>query len=306
MDYLWLLLGIACAGAGGECFIRGTVGLARWAGISAGIIGVTVAAFATSSPEMTVGISAALAGAPQLSLGDALGSNVVNIALVLGAALLLGDLRGARADIRRDYPAAVLAPLLLGLLALDGVLSQVDGIILLAVFLLWITLVSIDAIRQRSATAEVLGEHRHGAAVLYSVLGLALLIAAGRLIVTGATGLAEAWGLDAFVIGAVIVAIGTSMPELATTVIARVRGHDAIGLGTVLGSNIFNGLLIIGVVAVLHPIRIAWGEIAVALLFGAVTVAFTFPTPPGVIPRWRGAALLALYATYVAVTLLFR
>lgn len=296
---LLLLSGIFCAGAGGELFVRGTVGLARWLRIPAGIVGVTVAAFATSSPELTVGVSSALAGTPQLSLGDALGSNVVNIGLVLGAALLLGDLRTPPRAVQRDQVTALLAPVLLGILAVDGTLSRLDGAILLALFAVWLIVVAREAARQR-VVDEPPG--RGGPAMAFSLLGLALLIAAGRLIIAGAEGLAALWGVNAYIIGAVLVSLGTSIPELATTLIARLRGHDDIGLGTVLGSNLFNGLCIIGVVALLHPIPVRLPEIAVSLPVGMLVVAMVFPTRQGHIARWRGIALLLLYVGFLVVT----
>jgi cation:H+ antiporter len=234
-DYLALGLGIACAGLGGEFFIRGTVGLARWLRVSAGIIGVTVTAFATSSPELSVAISSALSGIPRIALGDALGSNVVNIALILGLALIAGRIRSQRKDIKRDYWAAVLSPLVIGVLAIDGVLSRVDGLLLLTAFTAWLIHVTVVARRQRSAAGEVLGEQREWLAIAYGAMGLGLLIMAGRLIVSGASGLAAAMGIGSFIVGAVIVAFGTSVPELATVVISRIRGHDEIGLNTVLG-----------------------------------------------------------------------
>lgn len=304
--YLALFIGVACAGIGGELFIRGTVGLARWARISAGIIGVTVAAFGTSSPELSVATTSALAGTPDIALGDALGSNILNIALILGISLLFGPMHGASDDVKRDLPMAVLAPLLLGLLALDGTLSRLDGGILMAVFFTWLGFVTAAARRQREcATAEVVGEHRGVRAVFYTLLGLVLLIAAGRFIVTGATGVALSFGLSAFVIGAVVVAVGTSVPELATTVLARLRGHDEVGLGTILGSNIFNGLFIIAVAALISPIPIVWPQVPIALLFGLVVVLCIIPGKRGVLQRWRGVALLGLYLVYVAVTLAF-
>lgn len=301
--YLMFLLGVLCAGLGGEAFVRGTVGLARWARVSPGIIGATVAAFATSSPEFSVGITSALAGTPEYSLGDVLGSNVFNVAFILGVTLLLGDIRGTRQDIRRDFPLAFAVPVIIGIFALDGLISRIDGLLLLAGFALWVTIISFQASRQRSAADTVLGDPHHWHAVLFSLVGLGLLVLAGRLIVVGAQGIAAEWGVGAFVIGAVLIAAGTSVPELATTFIAKVRGHDEISLGTVLGSNIFNGLWIIGVVAVIHPIPVRWEQLVIALIFGVVTVAGIFPTKQTLIPRWRGVLLLAVYAVYVWVIL---
>lgn len=302
-DYAALIAGILCAGAGGELFLRGIVGLAQWARISAGIIGATVAAFATSSPELSVAISAALAGTPEISLGDALGSNVVNVALILGLTLLISASRCPRDSLKRDFPVALAAPLLVGILAFDGMLSRLDGALLLFAFLLWCVTIVIEARRQRNAAGKVLGEHRLGLATLQCTIGLALLVLAGKLVVSGARGLAVSFGIDEFVIGATLVAIGTSAPELATSLIAKMRGHDEVGLGTLLGSNIFNGLFIIGIAALISPIPVHWPAIATALAFGVAALLAALPNQRSLIGRWRGVPLLAIYSGYAAVIL---
>lgn len=143
---------------------------------------------------------------------------------------------------------------------------------------------------------------RPGRAWLFLVVGVASLILAGRLFVTGASGIAEVLGVHPYVIGALVVAIGTSLPELVTTLVARWRGHDDVGLGTLLGSNLFNGLAIVGVAAAIHPIHAPVGEIAVALGFGMLTLLLILPRA-GLIERWRGLVLLATYGAYVASTL---
>jgi cation:H+ antiporter len=300
-EYLILLAGILCAGGGGELFVRGTVGIARSVRASPGIVGATVAAFATSSPELTVAVNSALEGTPQIALGDALGSNVVNVALILAAALLIGPIRAPRDGIRRDFAVALGVPIVVAVLLLDGELSRIDGAILIAAFVVWLAAILREGWRERSAVQEVLGEPRLGRAILECALGLALLIGAGRLIVLGATDIAAGFGISPFVIGATVVAVGTSVPELATAIVSRLRGHDEVGLGTILGSNIFNGLFIIGVAASITPIPIAASLAAPALILGLAAVALTFPPRSGNIERRRGVALLVLYAVYVAV-----
>ena len=302
-DYVALGLGVVCAGIGGELFVRGAVGLAHWARISPGIIGATVAAFATSSPELSVSINAALGGKPQIALGDALGSNIVNVALILALALVISGIQSPRDSVKRDFPVALLIPIITGVLFLDGGLSRFDGLLMLSMFLAWLVAAIVEARKQRSAAEEVLGEHRGWLVVLSCAVGLAFLVAAGNLIVAGARGIAIAFGIDEFIIGATIVAVGTSVPELATTVIAKLRGHDEVGLGTILGSNIFNGIFIVAVAAIIHPITVAWREVAIALVFGLVAVAFTYPTRTGFIERRRGVLLLVLYAAYLATIL---
>jgi cation:H+ antiporter len=297
--YIALLLGLAFAGGGGELFIKGTVGLAKAARISPGIIAATIAAFATSSPELTVAINSALNGAPEISLGDALGSNVVNVAVILAAALVMAPMAVPPRSIRRDFPVAFVVPVVLGVLLLDGHLSRLDGMLLLAGFVAWLLAVLREARTERSAAPAVLGEARPLRALVEGGIGLALLIAAGKLIVFGATGLAKTIGLSEFVIGATIVAIGTSVPELATAIISRIRGHDEVGLGTILGSNIFNGLFIVGTASTITPIVVPFGEAAPALILGVVALALIYPPRTGMIGRWRGGVLFGVYAAYL-------
>jgi cation:H+ antiporter len=133
-----------------------------------------------------------------------------------------------------------------------------------------------------------------------------LLIAGAVLIVAGAKGIARAFGVPEFIIGATIVAVGTSAPELATTIIAKLRGHDEVGLGTILGSNIYNGLFIVGVAATIHPIVVGWRQSAIALVFGVAALALSFPSGQGFIDRRRGVMLLVLYVVYLATILHYR
>jgi cation:H+ antiporter len=303
LNVLFLLLGVLCAGGGGELFVRGTVGLAKTLRISPGIVAATVAAFATSSPELTVSITSALNGTPRIALGDALGSNVVNVALILGTALLIGVLHAPRGTVKRDFPVALIVPVVIGVLLADGELSRIDGLLLLAMFVLWLAAVVREAGRERSAVEEVLGAYPPGRALVEGTIGLVLLIAAGRMIVTGASGIASAYGVSDFIIGATVVAVGTSVPELATAIISRLRGHDEVGLGTILGSNIFNGLFIVGVASTITPIKIGFAEVAPALVLGVVAVGLTYPPQSGIIARHRGLMLLAVYVVYLVAVL---
>lgn len=333
--YLGLLAGLACAAIGGELFVRGTVGIARAARIAPGIIATTVAAFATSSPELTIAISSAFQGVPQISLGDALGSNLVNVALVLGLTMLIVPLSGSR-DINRDFSVAILAPIVLGVMLLDGRLSRVEGAVLAAGFLAWLALTLNVALKQRAAGLERCPEkwtpvfrekarqNEHlerrpdaigtemaielvGAkplrAFVEGLIGLGLLIVAGKLIVFGATGIAQEFGLSSFVIGATVVAIGTSVPELATTLISAFRGHHDVGLGTILGSNIFNGTLILAVASIITPIEVEFWTLVPVLVLGMLSLAIVYPFGAQTLGRWRGLTLLALYAVYIGATL---
>jgi cation:H+ antiporter len=302
-DLLALIAAIPLAALGGELFLKGVLGLSAWLRLPKLLVATTLAAFATSSPELTVSSLAALAGKPEIGLGDALGSNVVNIGLILGLALLFGALPVRFIEIRRDIMLALAVPVLTLVLALDGTLSRADGVLLLGLFALWLMLTARQAIAHRRDTrSDPTSPGQPVRAWLFVLLGLASLIVSGRLFVSGAMGIASALGIHAYVIGATVVAIGTSLPELVTTLLARLRGHDEVGLGTLLGSNLFNGLAIVGVAATLHPIRTPLNEIAVALGFGVLSVLLILPRKDS-ISRWRGIVLLAVYAAFVVVTL---
>ena len=292
--------GLVCAAAGGELFVRAAVGIAAWARVPSGIIGATVAAFATSTPEVSVAVGSAVAEKPEIALGDGLGSNVVNVALVLGLALLVGPIVAPAGSTRRDIPFAVIVPLATVALAVDGAISQMDGAILIALFTTWLVLTTLAARRERSAAVAVLAERSHVRSIIEMLVGLAFLVAAGRLIVFGAKGVGDALGFDAFLVGATFVAVGTSTPELATTLVARVRGHSEIGLGTIVGSNIYNGGFVIAVAALIHPIDVSFREVGAVIAFGLALVALLL-NARGSLGRRLGVAFLVLYVAYIAV-----
>jgi cation:H+ antiporter len=301
-ESLALVVGLICAGAGGELFVRAAVGIAAWARVPAGVIGATVAAFATSTPEVSVAVGAAAAEKPEIALGDALGSNVVNVALVLGVTLLVGPIVAPSQSTRRDMPFAVLLPLVTIVLALDGQIARLDAAILVSVFGAWLVLTTLTARRDRSAAVAVLAEKSHGRSLLEMVAGLILLVAAGRLIVFGAKGVGEELGLDPFVVGATFVAVGTSTPELATTLIARIRGHSEIGLGTIVGSNIYNGGFIVSLAAFIHPISVSFRGVGAAIGFGLALVALLL-NARGALGRRLGLMFLGVYGGYIVVLL---
>jgi cation:H+ antiporter len=300
------LIGAALIAAlGGEAFLKGVLGIAKSLRVPTLLVAATLAALATSSPELTVATMAALAGRPEIGLGDALGSNVVNIALIFGLALLFGPIRGARDELRRDFALAVVVPLLTLGFAFDGEISRAEGGLLLLIFAIWLLIAIRGGLASRRAAlpADAAAEQPLRA-VAYGVVGLIALVIAGRLFVNGATGIATGLGIEPYVIGATVVAIGTSLPELVTVLLARMRGHHDIGVGTLLGSNLFNGLAIVGVASSIHPIRAPLAEIAVSIGVGVVAVVIMYPNHAGIIPRVRGVALLLAYAVFLLATIM--
>ncbi|MDP2828063.1 MAG: sodium:calcium antiporter [Sulfuricellaceae bacterium] len=303
-DLIALVGAIILAAIGGEAFLKGVLGVSGWLRVPKLLVATTLAAFATSSPELTVSSVAALAGKPEIGLGDALGSNVVNIALILGMALLFGGIRLARGELARDFALALAVPIVTLIMAFDGVIERWEGGLLLAAFVVWMAFFVVRAGRAARETGDPAADTGHHVrAVLLGCIGLAALIASGRLFVEGASGIASASGVHPYIVGAVVVAIGTSLPEFVTMLVARLRGHDEVGVGTLLGSNLFNGLAVIGTAAAIHPIRAPLEEIAIATGFGILAVLLMWPGRSGAIGRGRGILLLAVYAAFVWTTL---
>lgn len=301
-DIMWMVTGVALAAAGGEFFVRGSVGLAKWLRIPAGIVGATVAAFATSSPELSVSVLASVDGRPEIALGDAAGSNLVNLGVVLGFTVLLSPVTVRGADVRREIPIGIAAMGLLWVFAGDANFSRVEAGSFLGVFLFWLVWVVRDARRDR-VDVEALMSSGRGRTLLELLAGLALLILAGRLVVTAAKGFGESLGWSEFVVGSLLVAVGTSTPELVTALIATRRGHSDVGIGAVLGSNIFNTLFIIGIAGMIEPITGDINGLELAVILGILGTVLVVPNRMNVVGRMRGVVLLLLYGAFVVSVL---
>ncbi|MBK9956255.1 MAG: sodium:calcium antiporter [Rhodocyclaceae bacterium] len=295
---------VVLAAAGGEAFLKAILSAAKQLRVPSAVAATTLAAFATSSPELTVSTVAALSGHPEIGLGDALGSNVVNIALIFGLALLFGPIRSSD-EFGRDYLLALAVPLATALTVLDGSIERWEGFVLLAVFAGWIGWVLRTTLRRRDMATSATVSPGLGpwATLALGVAGLAALVAAGRLFVLGATGIATSFAIDAYVIGVLVVAVGTSLPELVTVLLARLRGHEEVGVGTLIGSNLFNGLAIVGTAASIHPIAVPAREAVVTLVWGLAALLLLLPNRVGLIARGRGVVLLALYGGFVWTSL---
>jgi cation:H+ antiporter len=307
MATLTLLGGVLLAGLGGEMFVRGVLGFARWARIPAAIAAATLGAIATSSPELFVSSIAALDGKPTIGFGDATGSNVVNIALILALALLIKPIRVTRQEVRLDLWTALGVSFMLAIAAADGSIGGIDGFLLLAAFFVWLTIHVRRAFAERTRTRHDGGGDRVSGYRVASdcVAGLVLLLLAGHLVVDGARTIAEAFGIPAFIIGATLVALGTSTPELATTLVAQWRGHDRVSVGTLLGSNIFNGLFIVGITALITPIPIQTSGVWIALAGAVYAAAVCWPGKSERLGRHRGVALVVGYAVYLSLLAVF-
>jgi cation:H+ antiporter len=289
--FLLLFLSIFVAWAGGNLFIRGMDAVGRKVKLSGAVAGLLIASVSTSSPELFVGVSSSLRGMSEVSLGDVLGSNIVNIALIFGVFLLLSRHKTGAAVRKSDVLLAAGAPLLVFILGIDGNLSQYDGALLLASFVLWVRWL-LTRPMQNSDSVSTDGK------VFHFAIGLAMLVVAGYAFTESARTLADHFQVNLFLLSAIIVALGTSMPELATTIVAVRKKHDAVAVGNLLGSNIFNSLGILGIVLLIHPISVNTKHLALP-----VTIAI-LATLLGLLARKHnpllvGSGLILLYVGFV-------
>ena len=307
MDSLFIAAGLVFLLLGGEALVRGASILASRLGMSQLLIGLTVVGFGTSTPELLVSVQSALAGAPDIAVGNVVGSNIANILLIGGTAALLSPFFGRGYFPARDLLImAAMGPLLLAL-AQFGTLSRLIGLGLCALLVAYLVYTYI------ASRGEDQGEQPVQPTGWKAVLSLALalvfvgvgilaLVLGADLLVHGATALARDWGVSEAVIGLTIVAVGTSLPELATTLVAAWRGKSAIAIGNIIGSNIFNVLGILGITAVVLPVPVnplmALFDIPVMLATGVVFAALLLFAPR--LGRWTGAASILAYAAYVA------
>lgn len=306
VDSLLIISGLVLLGVGAEMLVRGAGSLALRLGIAPLVVGLTIVAFATGAPELAVSVKGALTGNSGIALGNIVGSNISNIALVLGIAALVRPLKVQARLVRREMPLMVGATLLLCALLLDGSLSRVDGAALIVAALAYTVFAYRGALEGDTAdVAEEFEESipREGSKVTDLALvggGVALLIGGAELLVRGASAVAIALGVSQAVIALTVIAIGTSLPELATSVVAARKEDADVAFGNVIGSNTLNILAVLGIVALIHPLA-AEGlrPLDFAMLVGTAVLVLALMARGWVLNRFEGAVLVVLYAAYV-------
>jgi len=294
---------------GAEVLVRGGVALARRLRVSALVVGLTVVAFGTSTPELVVSLRAALVGAGDIALGNVVGSNIANVLLILGLAAIVRPLRVTAQVVRIDVPIMIGVSLLVLPVLIDGRVSRVEGVVLLAGIAGYTALSVVLARREKEPT--VLIEYDQalsprprtlGGQVAAILLGLSVLAIGSSLLVRGAVAFAMSIGVSEAFVGLTVVAVGTSLPELLTSVVAAARRESDIAVGNVVGSNIFNLLGILGASAVLRPIRAAGVtrfDYGVMLLAALVLLPLAWSRLH--LSRWEALVLLAAYVTYLGL-----
>ncbi|TYL49443.1 calcium/sodium antiporter [Marinomonas sp. IMCC 4694] len=306
-----LIVGLILLVMSSDKFIEHSALVAEKLHVNPMIIGITLVAFGTSAPEMVVSAIAALDGAPEIAVGNVLGSNIANIALVFGITLLFSSIPIAKGLSTKEVPLVLAITFLTGVLLFDQVLSVWDGIMLIAAFVIILTILLRGSKDLESELKEDLPEN-DGTTVSKSlaiaVVGLVVLIGSSKLLVWGAVGIATALGVSELVIGLTIVAVGTSLPELAASVSSVRKGHHDIAIGNILGSNIFNLATVLPLPAIIAPGLINQSVVirdfpwvlglTVAL---ALAIYWFKKTKENCIPRWVGVPLIASYAVYLFI-----
>ena len=302
MVYVLFALGLIGLFVGGEFLVRGSVGIAQRLCIPPLVIGLTVVGFGTSMPELLVSVQAALAGAPDIAIGNVIGSNIANVLLILGLTALVLPVPISFEGTKRDFIVVVAASAVLWGILFGGMVFRWQGVGLVTALLVYLT-VSIRACKEVEHEAIDVPAASTRFAPLIALGGLAILIIGAKLLVGSASEIARDCGVSEAVIGLSIVAIGTSLPELATSAMAALRGHSEIAVGNILGSCIFNVLGIIGITAMLEPIPVdpRFAHLDMAVAFAAILAMLWLAIRHGRVGRAGGAILLSGYAAYMAL-----
>lgn len=318
MIALLLLAGLILLVLGGELLVRGAAKLATSVGISPLVVGLTVVAFGTSAPELAVAVQAAWAGEVDIALGNVVGSNILNVLLILGISALITPLLVASQMIRQEVPVMIGVSILLLLLALDGQISRLEGGLFFALAVSYTILLIRQSRRETKATREQYEQQSHLQAKSWDdrlpvqigliLIGLAMLVFGAGFLIDGATQIAAALGVSELIIGLTIVAGGTSLPEVAASIAAALKGQRDMAVGSVVGSNIFNILVVLGLSSLASPAGLTVSQtllefdmiVMLAVAVACLPVFFTGAT----IARWEGAVFLGYYVAYTSYLVL--
>lgn len=312
LNFLLVVLGIALVSGGAHYLVEGASNLARRIGVSDLIIGMTVVSFGTSAPELVVSIVAALNGSGEVAIGNVIGSNTANIGLILGLTAIIQPLRIRHNTIWKDIPFSFIGIIVVMLMAGDhhldrslnsqAVISRSDGLVLLCFFSVYLYYTYSIALQEKETMEVSQPRHPLWIAIFWVIGGLIALAYGGRLTVDGAVGIARALGISEAIIGLTLVAVGTSLPELATTIAAALRGRADMAMGNVVGSNIFNTFFILGVSATVRPLpigSITLVDFVICLLTTVLMFASGLVLKKQIMYRPKGWLLLIVYFLYM-------
>lgn len=299
-DILLIVLGVAMVLGGADRLTEGAAALARRMNVPEIIIGLTIVAAGTSAPELFVSLVSALKGTPDMAMGNVVGSNTMNCMLIVGCAAMVAPMTISRSTVQKDIPFSVWASVLLMILGINAYLGRFDGIFLLLGFAAFMYYTLSQAKKGLVEQQETVKQINPWLSTFFVVLGLALLVVGSNLFVDAASSVAYSLGLSEGVVGLTIVAGGTSLPELATSVVAARKGQSAIAIGNVIGSNVFNILLILGLTATISPMQIhGISLVDMGMMLGSVSLVWLFSYTRFTVERWEGALLVGGYLVYL-------
>ncbi len=305
MMYLLLLVGFVLLIKGADFFVDGSSSVARLLGVPSVIIGLTIVAMGTSAPEAAVSITAGLAGSNEIAVSNVIGSNIFNLLVVAGSCAAIKAFSVDKELLERDFPVNLAANLLLMVFLINNTVSRMEGLILLALFAAYLAYLVVGALKNRQTTDEEVKTLSPLLSVVYIIGGLAAIIYGGDLVVDNAVLIAEHWGLSQTFIGLTIIAMGTSLPELVTSIVAAGKGESGLAIGNVVGSNIFNLMLILGLSSSLSPITVERSAlINASLLFAVTLIVFLIGRAKKGISRPVGFGCLAAYLAYTVYLIL--
>ena len=300
-DILLIIAGVAMVLYGADRLTEGASALARRMNVPEIIIALTIVAAGTSAPELFVSMVSALKGTPDMAIGNVVGSNTMNAMLIVGCAAMVAPMTISKSTVRKDIPFSVFASVLLVLLSLNSFLGRLDGIFLLAGFALFMYYTLSQAKVGETASVSEVKSVKPWLSAFFVLLGLALLVIGSNIFVDSASRVAYSLGISEGVVGLTIVAGGTSLPELATSVVAARKGQSAIAIGNVIGSNVFNILLILGFTATISPMQIQGVTLVdMGMMLGSVSLVWLFSYTRYTVERWEGALLVIGYLVYLA------
>ncbi len=320
MDWLTVVLfvlGLVLLVVGADWLVKGASRVALAAGVSSLVIGLTVVAYGTSAPEMAVSVRAAWSGAADMAIANVVGSNIFNVLFIIGASALITPLVVAQQLVRRDVPLMIAISTGLWLIARDGQLTRLDGVLMfvaLVAYTVWVVKQgrreskAVEAEYEQEFGGEAAKKHPLWQSIGFIVGGLALLVVGSNWLVDGAVALAKSFGVDDVVVGLTIVAAGTSLPEVATSLTAAWKGERDIAVGNVVGSNLFNIMGVLGVSGMVSPAGLtvleSMAHFDIPVMIGVAVACLPFFARGFTIPRWQGAVFLLYYAAYTAYLVL--
>ena len=305
LNLLLLAVGFVMLAKGADFFVDGAASIAKKLKIPQLVIGLTIVAMGTSAPEAAVSISAAFQGSAEITIGNIVGSNILNILIILGLSALIIPLRVAKSSIRFDLPVLFGATIVLFLCGLDGTIKWYEGLIFLVIFVAYLIFLFKTVKEDPEQSSGEIKEMPVFKSIIFALLGLVSIILGSNFSVDAATALAKEFGMSERFIGLTIVALGTSLPELFTSVSAAIKGNDDIAVGNILGSNIFNILFIVGLSSILIPVPFDEGFLIDTIIsLGAALLILICCIKDKKLQRWSGALMLCGYAMYFVYLLM--